>query len=238
MCSKSPPQPHPNATFTSTSPVVQHHLCEGPRFWMAWHCRAAGKDEVVAPEELVHRGNRRHRNVLLSTEGGLVTVRQWKTEQKRQGEWQRMQKVETRHVRVYYQKHTCARSFNRAMAILYSVTQSMEHNKHHTVYVKCMYVGLRSISRQLHKQGTPQQNELWRVPTETPSSMPLASLWVHCLEDPHESLHDPWPGTLDHSWAEVGQLVGSQQPCNTQRPGIIEVGAVPAESQKRVSLLC
>ena len=68
--------------------------------------------------------------------------------------------------------------------------------------------------------------------------MPLASLWVHCLEDPHESLHDPRPGTLDHSWAEVGQLVGSQQPCNTQRPGIIEVGAVPAESQKRVSLLC
>ena len=101
------PQPHPNAAITSTSPVVQHHLCKGPRFWVAWHCRAAGKDEVVAPEELVHRGNRRHCNVLLSTEWGLVTVRQWKTEQKRQEEWQRMQEVEIRHVCVLPAAHVC-----------------------------------------------------------------------------------------------------------------------------------
>ena len=69
------PHFHSHKTLSSCSPAIQSSLCQAPRFRMTRHCRAAGKDEVVAPKELVHRGNSWHGNVLLSTEGRFVTVR-------------------------------------------------------------------------------------------------------------------------------------------------------------------
>ena len=83
--------------------------------------------------------------------------------------------------------------------------------------------------------GGSHYSEQWGIPIEPPS---CPSLWIDCLEDSHETLHDPRPSTLDHRRAVVGELVGGQQPRNAQGPGIIEVGAVPAESQKGVPLFC
>ena len=78
---------------------------------LAWHCRAAGRDEIVVPEELVHRGNRRHCNVLLSTDWGLVTFRQWKLNKRDEesGRGSRAWKQDTRVCTIpYSMQHTWA----------------------------------------------------------------------------------------------------------------------------------